>query len=614
MTENTVISVAEVGMVPGCRGPTQPAGLCHTGKLRGENGGFILLGSLLARECRVPSKHSRRSMPATLPPSSAPDPYDPPPTLWQRRPHLPWAIGVFAATVFLTFASFPPLNLGEAAYAYAIGGVLWAFRQPPFRLYAATMLGASVVAWIALLGWLHNVTLVGVFLLGPFVGLLNGVWFLAVWWVVPKLKGHLPWIRILVMLGLAATWVLLEWVRGWIFGGFPWLPLAASQWERPLVLQAASLGGASVVTFVLVMFNLGAGAYAHRIFFEGATGLKKRSPEFMAALLILAGTSFPLVAEITAQQRHRIARVAVVQPYIPQNEKWDPASAPEIMRILEDLTVEAAATGNPDFVVWPEAVTPWALLDDPNVEPWLESISRRVRKPILLGVVVGEPAGSDVKWWNRAIVVDPVNGVQLPGYSKRHLVPFGEYIPIRPVLGWLEKFVRIGGDFIPGDSGAPLVVPTRTGDLPMGVLICFEDIFPDLGRDSVLHGAEMLTVVTNNGWFGEGGAAAQHAAHSVLRAVELRRPVLRCGNGGWSGWIDEYGHIRAAVKNEEGRIFFRGHRTLEVTRDVRWAGRPSFYTEHGDWFIVLSASLAVFGFWLVRTLRPPVRPEGETAF
>lgn len=553
-------------------------------------------------------------MPDTRTELPAYDPYESRPTFFARRPHLAWAIGVFVATVFLTYASFPPLNLGEAAYAFAIGGALWAFRNPPFRLFAGTMLGASVVAWTSLLGWLHNVTWVGVFLLGPFVGLLNGAWYLAVWWVVPRLRGHLPWVRILIMMGLAAAWVLAEWFRGWLFGGFPWLPLAASQWERPLVLQSASIAGAGAVSFVLVFFNLGGAAYAHRIFFEGATGLKKRSPEFMAALLVLAGSTFPLVAEITAQQRHRLARVAVVQPYIPQNEKWDPAQAPEIMRIIERVTTEAAATGQPDFVVWPEAVTPWALLLDPNVEPWLESVARRIGRPILLGVVVGEPVAADVQWWNRAIVVDPERGVELPGYSKRHLVPFGEYIPLRPILGWLEKFVPIGGDFLPGETAAPLVVPTRTGELPVGVLICYEDIFPTLARDSVLHGAELLAVVTNNAWFGEGGAAAQHAAHSVLRAVELRRPVVRCGNGGWSGWIDEYGHIRVRVTDEDGRIFFRGHRTLEVTRDLRWAGRPSFYTERGDWFIAVCAVFALFGFWLVRTLRPPIRPEGETAF
>ena len=177
-----------------------------------------------------------------------------------------------------------------------------------------------------------------------------------------------------------------------------------------------------------------------------------------------------------------------------------------------------------------------------------------------------------------------------------------------------EKVVPIGGDFQPGESAAPLAVPAGREEAQAGVLICFEDIFPGLARDSVLAGADFLAVLTNNGWFGEGGAAQQHAAHSVLRAVETRRPVLRCGNGGWSGWIDEYGQIRHAVKDEAGSIYFRGFQTFNVTRDQRWAGRASAYTRHGDWFLAVCAGLAVLAFWTVRTLRVPVRREGESAY
>jgi len=150
------------------------------------------------------------------------------------------------------------------------------------------------------------------------------------------------------------------------------------------------------------------------------------------------------------------------------------------------------------------------------------------------------------------------------------LVPFGEYIPLRPILGWLDKLVPIGGDFQRGTEARPLLVPVRSGQVRVGVLICYEDIFPEFARESALAGAEMLAVLTNDAWFGEGGAAYQHAASSVLRAVETRRPVLRCGNSGWSGWIDEFGNIRATLLNEKGSIYFRGYQTLDVTRDLRW--------------------------------------------
>jgi apolipoprotein N-acyltransferase len=546
----------------------------------------------------------------------ASDPYVPPLTVWQRHPHLGWGLAVSALTGLLTYAAFPPLNVGEAAYVLAAPAVLWAYRRPRFKPYALAVLGAQVAAWTALLWWLHHVTWVGLFLLGPFVGLLAGSWFLAAWWVVPRLAGHTALTRITGLLGLAGLWVVLEWVRGGLFGGFPWLPLAASQWQRPLVLQSASFAGAGAVSFVLVYFNLAVAAYAHRIFFEGASGLRKRSPEFMAALMLLVFSSFPFLGEMLNAQRMRLARVALVQPYIPQDKKWDAAFARKVLEILEKVTVAANDQGAPDLIVWPEAVTPWALNRDANVGAWLEYISKKTGKPLLLGSVWATAPGVEPEVWrNGAFVVDPLHGLAAEGYSKRKLVPFGEYIPLRPVLGWLDKVVPIGGDFTPGESAAPLAVPVGMNRLPVGVLICYEDIFPHLARENALAGAEVLAVLTNNAWYGEGGAAYQHAAHSVLRAVETRRPVVRVGNGGWSGWIDEHGNIRATVVNDAGSVYFRGAQTVTVNRDARWHGRLSFYTRHGDWFVFVCAGLVLAGYYLALILRPPrPKPDGEAAF
>ena len=549
-------------------------------------------------------------------PSTAPDPYEPRLTLWQRHPQLGWVLGVFGFTVLLTYIAFPPVDTGEAAYVLALPAVLWAYRRPAFRLFAWTVLGAQAVAWTLLLGWLHHVTWAGLFLLGPFVGLLVGAWFLAVWWTIPRLAGHQAVVRIIGLLGLAALWVMLEWVRSVLFGGFPWLPLAASQWQRPLILQSASYAGAWSVSFLLIFFNLAAAAYTHRIFFEGLTGLRKRSPEFMLALLLLVSCSIPFMGEIMSQRRYRLARVTLVQPYIPQSEKWDAARASEVLRTIEKVTFDASTAGGPDFIIWPEAVTPWALYRDPQVKDWLESVAKRSGKPLLLGSVYTGAPGLPVElWYNGAFVVDPLTGLANDSYAKRKLVPFGEYIPLRPLLGWLEKVAPIGGDFQRGTESRPLLVPAGAARVPVGVLICYEDIFPALARDSVQSGAEILAVLTNNAWFGEGGAAYQHAAHSVLRAVETRRPVVRCGNGGWSGWIDEYGNIRATLHDEDGSVYFRGAQTLTLTRDLRWHDRRSFYTRHGDWFLLACAVFSVGAYYLVLTLRPPVRRmDGQAAF
>lgn len=542
------------------------------------------------------------------------DPYAPKLTLWQRHPQLSWSLAVFGLTAFLTVVAFPQWNIGEAGYVFALPAILWAYRRPAFRRYASIVLGANMLAWTVLLGWLHNVSWAGLFLLGPFIGLLVGVWFLAVWWTIPRLKGHRALVRIFLVLGLAALWVVLEWLRGQIFGGFPWLPLAASQWQRPLLLQVAAYAGAGATSFVLIVFNLGAGAYVHRAFFEGVTGFKKRTPEFSVALLVLMAGSFPFLGETFHQQRVTLARVGLVQPAIPQAQKWDERFARSVLETVEQVTLATNRHGSPDFLVWPEAVAPWPLGREANVQAWIEQLAKKTGKPLLLGSVWANPQNGD-DWRNGAFVVDPAAGLVPGEYFKRKLVPFGEYIPLRPVLGWLSKVAPIGGDFQRGESSAPLLVPVGKTQVPVGVLICYEDIFPSLARENARSGAELLAVLTNNAWFGEGSAAYQHAAHSVLRAIETRRPVIRCGNSGWSGWIDEYGNIRTTVVNDAGTVYFRGGQTVTVSRDLRWRGRQTFYTEHGDWFIIVCAGLSLAAYYAVQALRPSApKPDGEAVF
>jgi apolipoprotein N-acyltransferase len=305
-------------------------------------------------------------------------------------------------------------------------------------------------------------------------------------------------------------------------------------------------------------------------------------------------------------------RVSLVQPFIPQGEKWDPERAHDVLSTLARLTVDANDAGAPDAILWPEAVMPWAVRHDPAAGQWLYAMAKRTGKPLLAGTVFTErPDQPDELWYNGAFIIDPLQGLQEPPYAKRKLVPFGEYIPLRPVLGWLDKVVPIGGDFARGDSAAPLSLPVGSARIQVGVLICYEDIFPALARANTRAGADILAVLTNNGWFGTGGAAYQHAAHSVLRAVENRRPLVRCGNGGWSGWIDEFGNIRTVVLDENNSVYFRGYQTMTISRDERWHGRESLYTRTGDWFLLVCAGLAGLGYALLLVVNPPPVKPGE---
>jgi apolipoprotein N-acyltransferase len=513
-----------------------------------------------------------------------------------------WAAGVGALTMLLTVISFPPVDIPEFAYAFAVPAIYWAYRRPSFRLYAGTLFAAQAVAWTALLWWLRHVTWAGLFLLGPIIGVWVGGWYLAVWWTMPRLADRPVLLRIVGLFGLAGGWVILEWLRTWFLGGFPWLPLAASQWQRTALLQIAAFTGAYGVSFILIFFNLGFATSAWKLYTSTERGLLRRSPEFSVALLVLGfGTMLPMTEAFNRGPFSRkLADVALVQPYIPQEVKWDPARGPSILDTLEKATL-VAAVSEPDFILWPEATTPWAVRGDARVREWIESLDVRARAPLVFGSIAIENRGRpDEAWYNGVFVVAPDLGLQTAYYAKRHLVPFGEYVPLRPLLGWLSKFVPIGDDFSRGLAAGPLLVPVRRGSLAIGPLICFEDIFPALARADVRNGADFLFVATNSAWYGEGGAAYQHAAHSVLRAVETRRPVLRCGNGGWSGWIDEFGVIRGVLTDDRGSIYYRGVKTLPVKRDARWIGRPSFYVEHGDWFVAACAGLVALGFLSLR--------------
>ena len=533
-------------------------------------------------------------------------------------------IAVVVLTPLLAWAAFPPSPLPEAAYLLATPGLWWALRRPRWKPFLIGQWLAWTITWFTLLIWLHYVTWVGLVLLASFLGLISSLWFAAARAIAPKTgevpteetsPGNLKSLGIPVlgsggfggvatMFGLAGLWVLLEWLRSWIFTGFPWLPLAASQWQRPIMLGLAPITGAWGVSFVLILVNIGLVSHFERLRIPREEGRGWFSIEIVVAMLALMLGSFALARDFLAQKRQPWARVGIVQPYIPQNLKWDESQARNVVLILERETAKVAAL-QPDFLLWPEAATPWVLTDKGDVRMWLERIARDSRVPLLAGVVALDKGPVDQEeWFNAAVVVDPENGVQKERYAKRHLVPWGEYIPLRSVFGWLDKFVPIGGDFQKGKSAAPLTISTNNGPRNVGLLICYEDVFPDLARADTLAGAEVLVNITNNAWYGEGAAAYQHAAHSVLRAAENRRPLVRCGNGGWSGWIDEYGTIRETLLDDRGSVYFRGGEVVSVSRDTKWVGRESFYTRNGDWFVGACALLVLLTLGTKVRLRP----------
>jgi apolipoprotein N-acyltransferase len=511
--------------------------------------------------------------------------------------------------------AFPSSNVPEAAYVFAIPHLLLALFVRPSRHEGLFLFLSGWLAWGILLFWLRNVTAHLEMALAGALGWLAVIGLSGVvavfWWAwfyfslrMIRRAGELSLMaRLGTVVAIAALWVLLEWVRGTIFTGFPWLPLSVSQWQRPLLLQIASVTGGYGVSFVLIAFNVGLAFYLHSLWYSRREKWWRRfSFEFYLALFLLFGAiGFGLYSS-GAGNRGRIAgpRIAFTQPNVGAFEKWDPALVRENLKVLEDLTTYAAYLGA-DLVLWPESPTPAPVKGDPGMRNWGEELSRQTGLAMLIGNIAVEvdPEIPEGRWYNSVFKVDPISGVDVDDYyAKRHLVPFGEFVPFAGYLPFLRKIIPVPADFYPGKSGTPIQFgPDHNSIGDVGILICYEDIFSTYARQNTLAGADWHYVATNNAWFGEGSAGWQHAAHSVLRAVETRRPVIRCGNAGWSGWIDEYGHIRHVMLDEDQSIYFQGVEVVEFSRNRWWSGRLSPYVQLGDWFVV--ASLLLFGVGLV---------------
>jgi len=524
-----------------------------------------------------------------------------------------WGRAVLVLTALLHTVAFPPFDVPEAAWVFATPALLWVIiRRPARREFLLIVGGSMFVSWLVLLEWLRHVTIGGMIGLSAVMSLFAVLWFAAAHWALSRMEHADVRRRILVTLGLAGLWIVIEWVRGWFLTGFPWLPLAASQWQRPVLLQAAAFGGTAAVSFSLILFSLGLAAYLKRIQLWIRERKGRFCPEFYLAMTALFFVMFGMFGEITRQQRRPLLKAGMVQPNIPQTQKWDPSHGAEILRVLEMFT-KVAARQTPDAIFWPEAVMPAPVVGDPRMQAWVERLTDEVKAPLVFGAVSYEetpPADgageATAVWRNGVFVTVPNDGLSRFSYAKRHLVPFGEYVPLRRFFPNAAKYVPIGGDFEAGEGAGSLLVPVQsTGDvIRVAPLICYEDVFGNLARASVKAGTDLFFVATNDAWYGERGAAFQHAAHSALRAVETRRPVMRVGNAGWSGWFDEYGNIRAMMVDDDRRIYYRGGAAFAIDRDMQWLDRETLYVRWGDWFVGVGAAFALMAALILRTPSP----------
>ena len=506
----------------------------------------------------------------------------------------------------LLIFSFPNFNQPWCAW---IALVPWLLLLPNLKPRKAFW-WSWFIGFLFFLGsihWLTHVTVFGWALLCAYLAFFFGIfgWLASLAQPMldprPKTQGLKSSLKsyVLSLIVAPSAWVALEHARTHLLSGFGWNLLAYSQTPWPMIIQIARLTGAWGVSFMIVMANA---AIFQAIQRRSWRKLFAPAGVVVAALLYAAGT-IPLKAPV-------LSRIAVVQGNIPQEHKWDEAYKEEILSRYECLT-RLAAESQLDLIVWPETSAPGYVGVDEDLTQRIFRLAKQAGRPLLIGSPVPKLAAGGFVFLNRASLINQ-EGEIVNTYDKLHLVPYGEFIPGDKWFPWLRKLLPPIGDFVPGKEYTVFSLknsrlealgsrqaenslqPTAySRELRFSVLICFEDVFPELARAFVRRGAQALVVITNDAWFGPTAAAHQHAQASLFRSVELGVPVIRAANTGWSGCIDpEWGAYRP-VKDVKGQELFV---TGTATCGVYPGSGNTFYVRWGDWFAwgcVLAALIGI---------------------
>lgn len=486
-----------------------------------------------------------------------------------------------AATGVLLALSFPTPGLSLLAWCAFVPLLMAALRGTPRQAFRLG-LAAGITGYALLLYWLNIVmTTYGKLPLAVSFSLfLLLAGYLALYpaatlWLTVKGKeaGISP------LVSFPVVWVALELIRSFFLTGFPWASLGYSQYRTLPLIQISDLTGVYGLSFLLAFSNV--------VWYLVWRSIRLNAAYPVRALLVLlfligltAGYGFHALNRPDAGPSQR---VLLVQGNIPQDVKWDPAFQEATVKRYERLT-RAGLSHDNTLVIWPESALPFYFQSEPLYAARVRSLAVELKSPLVVGSPAFEPAGDAVRYLNSAYLIS-ATGAVLGRSDKLHLVPFGEYVPLGSLLPFVNKMVAGIGDFSPG-AGA---VPLRLNGTRLGVLICFEGIFPEIARKYVAAGAGVLVNITNDAWFGRSSAPYQHLSMMVFRAVENRVPLVRAANTGISSVIDSKGHILGMTPLFE---------EAALSGEIRAGGGLSFYNRYGDLFayacLLASAGLALY--------------------
>lgn len=455
----------------------------------------------------------------------------------------------------------PPVSQSYLAYI-ALVPLFFALAAGKDRLNFLTGFTAGIVSYTGLIYWVVVAmnTFGGISMPFAALTLCLFVLYLSLFtgcftWLISLLENRL---HIPLILSAPPAWVLLEYLRGVLLSGFPWSFLAHSQYNVLPLIQVASVTGTYFLSFLIVGVNC---LVYHTL-------SRKRFPLAYGSFIIC------LCAACLVFGFHRLREpikatmsASIVQGNIRQDIKFDEAYKAAIIRTYSTLTLSRSRAS--DLVIWPETAMPFIFLQD-RASQAIRALPPALSSHLLLGTISRDDRG---RFYNTAYVIGKTGEI-VARYDKNHLVPFGEYTPLADYFPFMEQISVAAGDFFSGPSHAPMV--TDVGKI--GMLICYEGVFPSITNDTVRRGAEVLVNITNDAWFGNSSAPYQHFASYIFRAIETDRYVLRAANTGISAVIDPRGRTCAKTGLFKEDV-------LRGSFSLREGETP--YVRYGDWFVLL---------------------------
>ncbi|MBU1054606.1 MAG: apolipoprotein N-acyltransferase [Proteobacteria bacterium] len=494
----------------------------------------------------------------------------------------------------LLTASFPRIDLSWLAWL-ALVPLLAAINNLGFKQSFKLGLLTGLVHYITLLYWLSYtmgtyghlppylclpILFIFSLYLSLYIALFSGL--------ATKLINKPAYLFILI----PALWVCIEYIRSNLFTGFPWELIAYSQYKSLHIIQVADILGSYGVSFLITLSNTA--VFVLFLFLakikwqEQRISLKDVAISMLVFIFVFAGCWYygkERINEIDkiASDSEKI-RVSVIQGNIKQTEKWDPAFQLSTIKKYKNLS-SSVKSDKPDLVVWPETAAPFYFIYDTGLTKIVQDVVSETKTNFLIGSPSFIRKTDKIEYYNTAYLLGP-DGNVTGKYNKSHLVPFGEYVPLKKWLPFIGKIVENVGDFCSGKKGSTVSLNGNN----LGVLICYELIFPYLAREQVKNGAGLLVNITNDAWYGTTSAPYQHFSMAVFRAVENRRSLARAANTGISGFIDPVGRIIDSTNLFEDDA---------MTKTVPVLTGKTFYTNYGDLFAFACVAIVISFFMII---------------